>query len=102
MKGQVRCIWMQRARGPPRFSLNELGIQCIGEPRYDFILHVEQIGNGLVETLGPQVISGFGIDDLLMNSRRDTDGLVCAEGIMGGVEAMLTRGALPEQERQWR
>jgi hypothetical protein len=45
--------------------------------------------------------NSFGYD-LLMNSRRDTDGLVCAEGIMGGVEAMLTRGALPEQERQWR
>jgi hypothetical protein len=39
-----------------------LGIQCIGKPCYDFVLHIEQVGDGLVEALGPEVIAGFGVD----------------------------------------
>ncbi len=55
----------------------------------------------LVRALESAAMSNTSAYDLLMNARRDTDGLVCAEGIMGGVEAMLTRGPLPDQERQW-
>jgi class 3 adenylate cyclase len=32
---------------------DKLSIQGVGEPRYDFVLHIEQIGDGLVEPLGP-------------------------------------------------
>jgi hypothetical protein len=39
--------------------------------------------------------------ELLVNTRQDTDGLVCAEGIMGGVEATLARGPLPEDDLRW-
>ena len=46
---------MRGALRPLCLSFNELGIQCIGEPRYDFVLHVEQIGDGFVEALGPKV-----------------------------------------------
>ena len=49
---------------PPRLSLNEFGIQCVGEPRYNFVLHIEEIGDGLVEPLGPKMIAGLGIDQL--------------------------------------
>src|SRR5262249_16811123 len=49
---------------------------------------------------GAALSNSFGYD-LLMSGRQDTDGLVCAEGIMGGIEAMLTRGPLPDEERQW-
>jgi hypothetical protein len=55
----------------------------------------------LVRALESAAISNAPAYNLLMNVRRDTDGLVCAEGIMGRVEAMLTRGPLPDQERQW-
>jgi hypothetical protein len=55
----------------------------------------------LVRALESAAISDASAYNLLMNVRRDTDGLVCAEGIMGGVEAMLARGPLPDQERQW-
>ena len=48
----------------PCLSHDELGIQRVGEPRYDFVLHIEQIGDGFVETFGPQMIAGFGIDKL--------------------------------------
>jgi len=33
-----------------------------------------------------------------VTARQDTDGLVCAESIMGGVEATLARGPLPEAD----
>ena len=36
----------------------------VGEPRYDFVLHIEEIGDRFVETLGPKMIAGFGIDQL--------------------------------------
>jgi hypothetical protein len=39
--------------------------------------------------------------ELLVAAREDTDGLVCAESIMGGVEAMLARGPLPEEHLRW-
>jgi hypothetical protein len=35
--------------------------------------------------------------ELLVNARQDTDGLVCAESIMGGVEATLAPGPLPDE-----
>jgi hypothetical protein len=38
---------------------------------------------------------------LLTSGRQDTDGLVCAEGIMGGVEATLNCGPLPDAECRW-
>ena len=52
---QIHRIGMRGALRPLCLSLNELGIQCIGEPRYDFVLHVEQIGDGFVEAVGPKV-----------------------------------------------
>jgi hypothetical protein len=38
---------------PPRFSFDKLGVQCISEPRYDLVLHLKQIGDGFVKTVGP-------------------------------------------------
>ena len=29
---------------------------------YDFVLHIEQVGDELAESLGPEVIAGFGVD----------------------------------------
>jgi len=55
----------------------------------------------LVRALESAAISNASAYNLLIDVRRDTDGLVCAEGIMGGVEAMLTRGPLSDKERQW-
>src|SRR5204862_411745 len=37
---------------------------CVGEPCYDFILRLEQIDNGLVEPLRPQMIAGRRVDQL--------------------------------------
>src|SRR5262249_62203469 len=40
------------------------GVRRFGGPRYDFVLHIEEVGNGLVETLGPQMISSLDVDQL--------------------------------------
>jgi hypothetical protein len=32
--------------------------------RYDFVLHVEQIGHRFLEALRPEVIAGFSVDQL--------------------------------------
>ena len=55
---------MQRAFRSPGLSLNELGVQGIGEPGDDFVLHIEEIRDRLVEALGPEVIAAFGVGQL--------------------------------------
>ena len=55
---------MRRALRSSCLGCNELGIQRVSEPRDDFVLHIEQIGDGFVEALGPKVIGAFGIDKL--------------------------------------
>ena len=55
---------MRRTLRSSRLGLNELGFQRIGEPRYDFVLHVEEVGDGLVEALCPKMDTGFGVDQL--------------------------------------
>jgi hypothetical protein len=60
---------MQRTLRPPRLSLNELGIQCVSEPRDDLVLHIEEVGDRFVKTLGPEVIAGFGVDQLYVDPK---------------------------------
>jgi hypothetical protein len=56
-------------------GLDELGIQRVGKPRHDLILHVEKIGYSLVEAFSPQVIPGFNIDQLHIHPKAVTDPL---------------------------
>src|SRR6516225_6529129 len=56
----------------PRFDRNQLRVQRIGEPRYNFVLHIEEVGDGLVEALGPQVISSLGGDQLHIHPKSVT------------------------------
>ena len=55
---------MRRAFRPLRLDLDKLAGQRVGKPRDDFILHIEQICDGLVEALGPKMVAGFGVDQL--------------------------------------
>ena len=59
---QVRCIGMQQTLCSPCFGSNEFGIERVGEPRYDFVLHVKKVGNRFIETLGPEVIASFSVN----------------------------------------
>ena len=47
-----------------RLSDDKLGVQSARQARYDFILHVKEISEGLVEPLGPEMIDRFGVDKL--------------------------------------
>ncbi len=56
-----------RGRGPfraARFSGDELRIQCARKARDDFVLHVEEVSQRLVKSLGPKMIARFRIDKL--------------------------------------
>ena len=58
----IRRIGMRRAFGSLCLNLNKLAGQRVGKPRDDFILHIEQICDGLVEALSPKMVAGFCVD----------------------------------------
>ncbi len=51
-----------------------------------------------LEAAAPSNLAAF---ELLSAARQDTDGLVCAEGIIGWIEVALARGTVPENEIRW-
>ena len=61
-----------------RLGGDELGIQRARQARDDFVLHVEEIGEGLVEPLGPQMIAGLGVDKLHVDAHAVTAALNAA------------------------
>jgi hypothetical protein len=48
----------------PRLDGDEFGVQRARQARDNLVLHVEKIGERLVEPLGPEVIAGLGVDEL--------------------------------------
>src|SRR4030095_3503511 len=54
---------------PPRFDRNQLRVQRIGEPRYNFVLHIEEVGHWFVEALRPQMISSLDVDQLHIHTK---------------------------------
>ena len=48
----------------PRLGSDELGVERACKARDDFVLHVEEIGERLIEPLGPKMVAGFGVDEL--------------------------------------
>ena len=55
----MRCLFR-----PPRLGDHKLCTQLIREPRDDLVLHVEEVGQRLVEALGPKMRAGFSVDEL--------------------------------------
>jgi NACHT domain-containing protein len=55
----------------------------------------------LVQSLEAAAASSDGAAELLSAARQDTNGLVCAESIMGWVESKLARGALTDADLTW-
>jgi hypothetical protein len=60
----VRC-----PLGAPRFGCDQLRTQLIGKARDNFILHVEQVGDWLVEALGPEMRTRLRVDKLDVNAQ---------------------------------
>src|SRR5215471_8175687 len=55
--------------GSPSFGRDEFGTQGVGEPRYDFVLHVKEVSKRLIKALGPEMVAGFGVDQLHVNAK---------------------------------
>ena len=47
-----------------RLGDGQLSVQRVRQARDDFVLHVEEIGERLVEALGPEMIARLGVDEL--------------------------------------
>ena len=71
LKIEVHRVGVRRLFRPPRLGGDELGVQRACETRDDFVLHVEEIGERLVEPLGPEMIAGFGVDELHVEALAD-------------------------------
>ena len=69
LKIQIHRIGVQRTFGSSRLSLDELGIQRIGEPGDNFVLHIEKIGDGFVEPFGPEMVAGFSVYELHIDAQ---------------------------------
>src|ERR1700735_2047977 len=55
---------MRRAFCSPRLGGDQLCSQLIGKTRDDFVLHVKEISHRLVEAFGPEVNTGFAVNEL--------------------------------------
>ena len=64
LKIEVHRVRVRRSLGASRLCGDELRVQRACQPRHDFVLHVEEIGERLVEPLGPEMIAGFAVDEL--------------------------------------
>ena len=64
LKIEVHRVGVRGLFRASRLGGDELGVQRARQPRDDFVLHVEEIGERLVEPLGPEMIAGFGVDEL--------------------------------------
>ena len=64
MKIEVHQIGIEDPFGAPRLGSHELGVQRVGESPNDFVLHVEEVGDGLVEPFGPEMTASLRVDEL--------------------------------------
>ena len=64
LKIEVHRVGVRGLFRASRLGGDELGVQRARQTRDDFVLHVEEIGERLVEPLGPEMIAGFGVDEL--------------------------------------
>ena len=64
LKIEVHRVGVRGLFRAPRLGGDELGVQRVRQARDDFVLHVEEIGQRLVEPLGPEMIARFGVDEL--------------------------------------
>jgi hypothetical protein len=78
LKHKVNRVWIQRAFGAARFKSHQLDLQFVRQSGDDLVLHVEEVGNPLVETLGPKMREGLGLDQLHVDAHPVTAALDAA------------------------
>ncbi len=64
LKIEVHRVRGRRLFGASRLGGEKLGVERARQARDDFVLHVEEIGERLVEPLGPEMLTRFGVDEL--------------------------------------
>ena len=64
LKIEVHRVGVRSLFRASRLGGDELGVQRARQARDDFVLHVEEIGERLVEPLGPEMTARFGVDEL--------------------------------------
>jgi len=64
LKIKVHRVGVWRLLSAPRLGGDEFGIQRARQARDDFVLHVENIAERLVEPFGPEMTAGLGVDEL--------------------------------------
>ena len=64
LKIEVHRIRIGRQFGAPRFGGDKLRVERARQARDDFVLHVKEIGERLVEPLGPEVTASLRVNEL--------------------------------------
>ena len=64
LKIEVHRVGRRRLFGAARLGRHKLGVQRVRQAHNDFVLHVEKIGERLVEPFGPKMTAGYGVDEL--------------------------------------
>ena len=59
LKIEVHRVGVRGLFRASRLGGDEFGVQRARQARDDFVLHVEEIGQRLVEPLGPEMIAAF-------------------------------------------
>ncbi len=62
----------------PRLGGEELRVERVRQARDDFVLHVEEVGQRLIEPLGPEMIARFGVDELHVDAHAGAGALDAA------------------------
>src|SRR5271166_2066662 len=63
-KDQVRRVGTLRSLRPPSLGVHELRAERVRKTGNDFVLHVEEVGQGLVEPFRPKMMAALGVDEL--------------------------------------
>jgi hypothetical protein len=69
LKIQAHRIGMRSVLGAARLGSDQLRVQLTCKPRDNFVLHIEQVGDGLVEALGPEMCAPLRVDKLHVNAK---------------------------------
>src|SRR5208283_4561265 len=64
LKIEVHRVRVRGLFRASRLGGGELGVERARQPRDDFVLHLEEIGERFIEPLGPEMIARFGVDEL--------------------------------------
>ena len=109
-------IEVHRVRGSAlfrasRLGRHKLGVQRVRQAHNDFVLHVEKIGERLVEAFGPKMTAEFGVDELHIDAHAASAALDAAFQHIAelqltadllqidGLALVGERGVAPDHER---